>query len=512
MKGSKKLLAILVAAAMLLSLVLAGCGENKTGTTEETKATASVAQTAQAQDKPEQLSEAKLTWYFGGGWPQADQDLVFGEVNKYLKDKINATVDFKPVSWGDYEQKIKVIITAGEDYDLCFTAPWINNYAQNVGKGAFLPLDDLLPKYAPKRWADLSEYWDAARVNGKIYGFINEQIFARTACISVEKALSDKYNFSATYKVGDLSSLEPFISAVYKDSPDKFVSISFNDIPETFNMEYISGATAPGAVTLDDPNFKVFNYFESESFIKYVNLMREWNKKGYLHSNETLAKKRDSTGPDWKNHKILLEVAGAYKPGVDAEMTAGYGFATSAYPAGIPVLTTSAVIGTMFGISRNSKNPERALMMLDLVNTDAKLYNLISFGIEGTHYTMENGFMVKEGDAANRYYPAVPWMFGNQFLANVTKGMPADVWEQTKALNKSAKKSVLFGFTFDPEPVKSEIAKCSAVIDEYRTSINLGLLDDSKYKEFLDKLKNAGSDTIITEMQKQIDAWKAAKG
>lgn len=500
----KKVVAILVVAMMLISTGLAGCKNNTATPTPTTSSESKVTPTPTLED-------VKLTWYFGGTWPWPDQDLVFDEVNKTLKTKINATVDFKPVGWGDYDQKMQVVISAGEDYDICFTAPWINNYVQNVGKGAFLPLDDLLPTYAPKSWASLSNYWDAAKIKGKIYGFINQQIFARTACIGVETALAEKYNFSATYEVGDLSSLEPFISAVYKDSPEKFVTISFTDIPEAFNMEYINGWTAPGAVILDDSNSKVFNYFESENFMEYVNLLRDWNQKGYLHSEENIAKKRDDAA-DVKNRLHILGVGGAYTPSTAVDLSTGAGYPASAYPVGTPILTTSGVIATMFAINRNSKNPERALMMLELINSDKELYNLISYGIEGTHYTMENGFMVKEGDAANKYNPSVPWMFGNVFNANVTKGMPADVWQQTDALNKSAKTSVLYGFTFDPTPVKNEISKCSAVIDEYKQSINLGLLNEAKYNEFLGKLEKAGSETIIAEMQKQIDAWKATKG
>ena len=34
---------------------------------------------------------------------------------------------------------------------------------------------------------------------------------------------------------------------------------------------------------------------------------------------------------------------------------------------------------------------------------------------------------------------------------------------------------------------------------------------DKDYPVFIDKLKKAGSDKIIEEMQKQIDAWKSSK-
>ena len=42
-------------------------------------------------------------------------------------------------------------------------------------------------------------------------------------------------------------------------------------------------------------------------------------------------------------------------------------------------------------------------------------------------------------------------------------------------------------------------------------AIDLGVASEAKYNEFVAKLKAAGSDKIIAEMQKQIDAWKTSK-
>ena len=179
-------------------------------------ATATAAPSA-AANTPASLPEVKLTWYFPGPWPQPEQDQVFAEVNKVIKAKINATVDFKPFSFGDYDQKMKVVIASGEPYDLAFTANWINNYAQNVAKGAFLPLDDLLAKYAPQSFANVPKtFWEATKVKGKIYGFVNQQISARTPSVGIPKDLADEYKFDINSLAGKINGftlnlLEPII-------------------------------------------------------------------------------------------------------------------------------------------------------------------------------------------------------------------------------------------------------------------------------------------------------------
>ncbi len=50
--------------------------------------------------------------------------------------------------------------------------------------------------------------------------------------------------------------------------------------------------------------------------------------------------------------------------------------------------------GAMMAISTASKNPERAMMFLNLLNTDPYLMTLLNFGVEGTHYTLKDNEVV----------------------------------------------------------------------------------------------------------------------
>ena len=51
-------------------------------------------------------------------------------------------------------------------------------------------------------------FWEATKVKGKIYGFINQQISARTPVVGIEKALADQYNF-------DINSIAGKINRIY---------------------------------------------------------------------------------------------------------------------------------------------------------------------------------------------------------------------------------------------------------------------------------------------------------
>lgn len=123
-RGYIKKAAALGTAAVLTAGMLTGCGDK-----------------AETNKNGEEIVE--LTWYQVGD-AQADDNMVFDEVNKYLADKIGVKLNVVKVGWGDYNQKMQVVINTGDQWDLCFTCSWANDYLQNAKKGAFLELDDLL--------------------------------------------------------------------------------------------------------------------------------------------------------------------------------------------------------------------------------------------------------------------------------------------------------------------------------------------------------------------------------
>ena len=53
---------------------------------------------------------------------------------------------------------------------------------------------------------------------------------------------------------------------------------------------------------------------------------------------------------------------------------------------------------------------------------------------------------------------------------------------------------------------------CDAAVEEYMYNLTAGAVDiDTKLPEFQKKLKNAGVDRMIAEVQKQVDEWKKNK-
>ena len=486
MLKSKKILALIIATTLLSTFSLVGCGTKKVS----------------EDNNKQELKEVKLSWYTIAE-NQPDQEAVFAAFNKKLKEKINATVEFNFVGQGTYGDKMKIITAGGEDYDICFTSNWLNDYATNASKGAYKDLDELLPKYAPELQKALPDfYWKGIKVNGKTYGIPNQQIVARQPGIGFQKEVLDKLGYKAdSFKTPE--SVEPYVKDAYEKlgiktsgfGKDSIVAYGYTLVGPTLGNSGI-------AVKLDDSDLKATILSQTDMFKKWLDANYSWSSKGYTFK-ETV-----DFQATMKAKKISTTFPPTVKPGGDAELSGRYGWDYVSTPIGQPII--NSVLDTMNAISSNSKNPERALMLLNLMSTDKDLYNTLCYGIEGTHYTKtgENRIEVAKD---TKYKPGMNWALGNTFNAYLIPGQPDDVWQQTDKLNKTAKTSPVMGFVFNPDAVKVEIANVASIDKEFEPLFYGWINPAEYYSKYIDKLKAGGIEKIQAEVQKQLNEFKANK-
>jgi ABC-type glycerol-3-phosphate transport system substrate-binding protein len=122
-----KVLCIILTVLILL-LFFTACSKTPTDTptespTKEPTPAATEGEGEETDEPPEteELEYVELIWYIAGDAAK-DEEMVMEELNKYIKEKINATVDIRWISFGDYQQRMSIIVGAGEEFDLCFVA------------------------------------------------------------------------------------------------------------------------------------------------------------------------------------------------------------------------------------------------------------------------------------------------------------------------------------------------------------------------------------------------------
>jgi len=457
----------------------------------------------------------ELIWYIGGSGPQVDTPVVLAEANRYLAEKLNVSLRFVENDFGSYDQRMQLVIASQETYDLCYTASWINNFWLNVSRNAFLPLDDLLNQYAQQLKAEMPPAgWDAAKVSGRIYAVPNQQIWPYQNTVFIEKAYLDRYNINPTTITNNLSSIDSLLALIKRDNPNMFpVNGTSDGRPFTQFVYYIGvdplvGNLQPAVIQLNDSSLRVVNMYELPETLNSLRMIRDWNQKGYIRPDaNTVA----NDAPDRAAGRIPVYFSGNYSPYGNATASASLGREVVLVPYSGSWLNTSGIAATMTAVSRTSRAPDKAVQFLNLVNTDKYLFNLLAKGIEGRHYTRIDANYIRFVPNSG-YFPDIDWELGSQFLAYYVEGQGLNDWEDSKRYNANARPSPALGFSFDSTPVATEMASVTSVVNEYMGSLGTGVVDpDRVMPEFLQRLRNAGNQRIMDELQRQLDAWKARR-
>lgn len=528
----KKFSAILLTVTMLITMMLAGCGQKETSSTGD------------SAEKPAAGNEemVELSFYMMNS-PVNDFDRVMKKANEIIGKEINAKLNLVLVDSSTYAEKMNLMINSGDDWDLSFTANWGGiNFFENAAKGAYADLTDLMSKYAPQSYSRIPEgLWEGVKVNGKIYAIPNYQQWGtakregfkfRSDLVEETgfdwKALKGKTAIEALDKIGPFlgDALAKHKGMIGFETSSLENSSLYAGNPLLWNMEAVGDTSIPGWINLDHPD-TVINQFETEEFAKYTEIMRDWFIKGYVRKDGATVK---DTTPDRQAAKFVAEKTGSWPDSIEypgnpdasnMSMTKSAGNAPAVSVSTTRTMIPAGAASTAaIAINSESKHIEKALQLVELLNTNDDLYKLITLGEEGVDYKYdENGkFTMIDGKYNFNFNE---WQLGQSYSpdfnrAAYDKNKDGEIQKETQKIvydaDKTAEISPVTGFVFDPTPVKTQIANCSAVTTEMIPALSSGSVDPAKVlPEFLKRLKTAGVDDIIKEKQAQFDAWKANK-
>lgn len=487
-----KLISALLALSMLCT-ALTGCGARGGGSASSAKSSSAV-----STEQPEPVS---LVYYTIGN-PDQDLKKVNDALNELLLKKINVTVQYHKIAWGDYTTKLTALVNSGADFDIAFANG--SDYAENAGKGAWLDLTVPL-KSDGKAMYDVIDplYWDGAKIGGKIYGVPTNKEIAVPEWWMYPKKLVDKYHIDIS-QYRSLESLEPILALIKKNEPDyqpMELDKDSNNFFAAQGYEYVVSKEIPLMVKSDDPSLKIVNIFTTPLAKKTLQTLRKYYQSGYINEDAAI---RESQALE-RGRKVFWKEAGG-GPYSEVSWSSDRGYQLVAQQISKTTVTTESARGGMMVINSRTKYPQACMKFLNLLNTDPEVRNLINYGIENVHYTLNSaGQVVKMGSA----YTGIQYTQGNWFILKTAVGDPADKWEKYKQFNHSAIKSEMLGFTADTSRISSEIAAITQVWMKYYPCLMTGSVNpDIQLPKFLAELKTAGIDRVQQELQKQAKIWK----
>lgn len=536
----KKVLSLVLSAVMVATLFV-GCGD-KTETTapaddttveDEAPADDATVDEAEAEEPAAEIDISEpvtLKWYLHGSNVTDDAE-VLAKANEYLGEKLNVTLEPIWGTWGDFDENSVLALQAGDPIDIYFTCSWsADEYVKYAKDGYWVRLDDpennLIEKYAPDLFASIpAVLGNGAMVDGAqgtgVYAVPGYKDIATQNTWDINVPLLEKYGYTVDdikgktfYDFGDI------LKTVKEGEGDSFYPLLVEGvvlermvtnslIVETDNV--LSYYIDPANPANESPAGNViFNKYATDEYKKFVDQVREYYNAGYIDPACANAQQANDMRTATQLSGDYLIGTQSYALGYELQASQERGFEVAMVPCTPAYVDTTSSRGAMMAISTASANPERAMMFLNLLNTDPYLMTLLNYGVEGVHYDLDDNGCVVFTDKRADYQPWTNGM-GNVTILPPTADQGADFWQGFKDYYGAAGEVPTLGFTFDPEPVKTELAAVVNISNEYALALDTGAAPEGALDEFLGKLDAAGMQKVVDEANAQLEAYLASK-
>lgn len=523
-KKGFKIIAMILAVVMT-ACIAAACGSagTESGTTAQAGSSTGAAVSTAAQSS--ELEPVTLKFYFMNDKKSAT-DEVWNAISEKFRKELNAKFEINFIPAGDYVNKLMVMSVAGNDWDANYDGGWMA-YNQMVTKGAYMDLNELFPKYAPKLYSELqsSGSLSAVTVNGNIKAVPwtlkgNEHPFIVWRTDLLKKAgIADIPKDS----VKTIEDLDKLIDTLHKAMPElKMVipnmnNIASNILPYFVRDEYFDLNFHGMTINMNDPNSTVVPIEQTPFFKESMQHIKKQFDSGLI-SKDAMVDKTEAS-QYWNKGMIPYTVTShewAYaKPAfTDTNATIE---SSQLYPE--KKYYNRSPTGNLMAISKNSKNPERTMMFFELINSNQELYDMVMYGIKDKTYVL-NGeaadFPSGMTSATSNYMEwGGQWALWKPQFMRPTAQYSEGFWtrEAEFASTSNHIQSPIDGLSFDDTNIKTELAKRDQILAELGKPLVAGVERDvdKAVDEMNAKLKNAGSDKIAEELNKQVQAFLAAR-
>jgi len=526
----KKILALVAVLALLLPMTACGNNTETAGNTTDTASTVTESSTDTGSEEETvsdaaqdlDLSEFVTIKVLFIGDQQKDAQLIYDEVNKKLRDELNAEIIVEMIPWSDWETRIPLIMSAQEDYDLIPMNSTFGyyNYAPD---GVFYEIsDEVLQKYMPETWKNQDHlHFEQNSISGHCYIVpVNAPSFTFGNAIAVRTDLLEKYQMDMPETWDDL---EAYFDEIKANEPDMMpiplsTSENLDDYMyyEAYSMNRISGLRDLFAFSYDGDDVKIEDVIliqDDPNYIQTLYKIKEWADKGYWSKNANVN---------------TTSMRDAFESGISGVLIQNLG--TSALASmtlnnagGVPqadIFNPNMDSNRAFNIPDGglsvpiwSDNWERALMVLDYLKFDMEIYQTLRYGLEGVHWE-------PAGDDKWSPLDQSGYVFGNGNSWQIKNEFPpyelnrSDQLESYITLIETFRASLLpapnlFKFSFDSSNVSTEMANISNVVSKYKPLLNTGLVEnvDATLAEYKTALEAAGLEKVRAELEEQLEAF-----
>ncbi|MCL2242847.1 MAG: ABC transporter substrate-binding protein [Treponema sp.] len=461
-----------------------------------------------------------------------DGQQIIDRVNTILRSTINATIEWRYLSWSEHGTRYPLLFTSQDDFDIIFTAPQWAHYESTVGMGGFEPMTQtFVQRFAPDVWNIIpAEAWDQLKINGIPYAVPSGEAALRSDVNAV------RGDFMEMAGIRDISTFDQLISFFtwIANNQNRTGGVSplgastggflYNYFRQN-NLQLLPGT--PYEILfynfLQPNNTRVAYLLDQSWFRQYCLDMKRYFEAGFW-SRDSLAStstyqenflRGQAASFSWNIGSVLnfLQQADSEHPNwkvtfVDPELT-GYKWVED-------------YNNNNLAINAFSRKKERAMMALNELYSNREINRLLRYGIEGVHYNVVNQLYYQTTAQSNRYPVAgnaPAWVIKNpaftleQYIPNPTVYQLKEqevrkVWERNKAPSHP-----LTRFTLDTSNITTQIAMINTIQEQYFTPLISGMAGDvdAAIATLRTQLDRAGIQDVINEANRQIQSYMSRR-
>lgn len=450
--------------------------------------------------------------YLRPGTPSAHDGDLMAAINKKLAaDKTGLELNIKYIPSDVYQDKVNMMLSSGEEFDLLCIMEDQKPFTSYIASEGIIPITDYVNQSATLKSVIPDYMWESASMGGSIYTI--PASWCETAdqnnCITIRREKLKEYGINDPRTMDDLLHMCQVFTEKW-DGSDKPVVVPMYKEPFTYLFRALP--TYPFTVQKDliyiDQQGRVKDWLETDEFKQCAEFFRTLYENGYVP--------QDVLSPGWSSWNTMLSgnfiwvdqcqlwdtqrVWQERIPGVDLDTIYLNENAK-------PFRSNSFRNDT--AVSATSKQPDKAVKLMDWVYASQENYDLMIYGVKGLTWNDEGEHLYSKIDPSFEFNP--DWMIGNLKYERYQKGTYPKFIEIMGKEKPDAENSVVLNFTFDPTSVADEYANCQAQVVQSIYPIKLGLISyEDGYADALARMKAAGIDKVIKEYQKQYDAFRMA--
>ncbi len=459
----------------------------------------------------------------------SDFSRIEDAVNEISEAEIGVHVNLHTLDFGSYLQQVSLNLSGSEPMDLiAYTPAAPLTFANMSSLGQLMDISDLLEEYGQDITADLGDFLKGNQMGDGIYGVTTHSEFATNVYICMRKDILEELGLvEKAQNMTTWTEYEEILAAVKEandngtlpeelrtnacicngDNSGKIfqtqgVMCGADSFEDCYGFDVLGDNYA--IIETDPETDTVSEYFRSEGYYNTLKRVNDWYQKGYVYKDSAMTDL--DAGALMKNGVTFSFIAnGNY--GIEDQQKKNTGYEVIAKEV-ISIPMGSAVCQTWgTAVPVTATEPEAAVDFINLMFKNADLMNILTWGIEGEDYTVN-----EEGEAVpveNAGYMGFGFLWGNATLTYPAEGQGGDFMARAREVDENAEISKYMGFVPNTESFANELTAVNNVSGKYRAALESGTTTDLEgdYQKFLEELDDAGIQIIIDSYQSQLTEW-----